>query len=1431
MRVVVCTILVTLILAGAGLFPVRPAAGQENRQKTLHGAAALDRLKQDGQYDSLQAAMDQARFSVNRTARTPLGRVAWHAPNPSAGYDAYVTETGVSIAVNDETYVSLSLHSLGYGDVMQAVAPGVISGDKQTIEIVRDSGLREWFVNGAGGLEHGFTLSGPPGTRYKGVPLRLTLQVSDGWGVVSSDDGTTVSLCGAGTVVEYGKLVVRDHLGRNIQARLSVNDEQVVIEVEDSEAEYPLTIDPIFTMQQKLVAADGAANDYLGRAVALSGNTALVGAPYDDANGMEQGSAYVFVRQGATWTQQARLFAQEGASFDYFGWSVALDGDTAVVGAIYGPGSVNPDQGAAYVFTRVGTTWTLQARLNAGDGQSLDQFGAAVALDGQTALIGAFNHQVSPASGKTGAAYVFVRNGVTWTQQARLEANDGAADDRFGLSVALDGDTALVGAPADNVGANADQGSAYLFTRNGAVWAPPQKLTTTDSAAGDQFGNAVALNGEKALIGAYLYGSDDRGKVFTFKRSAAGWAQTDGTESPKPAAGAHFGVSVALGGDTAVVGASLGLFEQGVDQRSAYVFVYGGEWFPVRQLGPELGVANDRFGHAVALDGDTVLVGAYRGDAGANDQGAAYVFVLHDNRHIEQQKLFANDGAANDSFGAAVALDGDTLAVGAPNDTVGSNAEQGAVYVFTRNGAVWTFQQKLTANDGAAKDFFGNAVALSGDTVVVGAKGDDNGGIANQGSAYVFTRSGTTWTQQQRLTPNDGAAEDTFGYAVALDGDTLAVGAPNDTVGSNAYQGSAYIFTRNGASWTQQQKLTANDGAESDLFGFAVALSGNTVAVGVPNDAIGANGRTGSVCVFTRSGATWTQQPKLTSNDGGAGDLFGVALALDGDTLVAGARGDTIGANDEQGSAYVFTRHGTVWTQQQKLTAGDGAARDFFGAAVAVSGDTLVVGALYDTIGANGNQGSAYVYTFIGSWVPQQKLAASDGGASDYFGTAVALDGATVVVGADNDTIGQSFGQGSAYVFVSPPCPALTLAPATLPRGALGAAYNQPITAAGGGAGNYRFAVSSGTLPPGLTLGYDNGQLSGTPTAMGTYRFTITATFLLSGCSGRREYTLTITPPCPQITIQPEMLPDGTAGAAYHKTLTATGGAAPYNFAPTAGDLPAGLSISSAGVLGGTPTQSGNFEFTLRATDANGCATLRVYTLTIKTAAVACVSAASYKAGAAPESIVAAFGLQMAQQTQAASGLPLPTELAGVRARVRDSQGVERLVQFFFVSPGQINLLIPAGTAGGPATINLDNGATGQFEITSTAPGIFAANADGRGVPAAVSLRVRADGSSLYEPVAKLEGNRFVPAPLDLGPAGEQVFLVLYGTGIRFRQTVSASIGGVEAKVLFAGAVAGFAGLDQINLSLPRSLIGRGEMEVQLLVDGVAANTVRISVR
>jgi len=381
------------------------------------------------------------------------------------------------------------------------------------------------------------------------------------------------------------------------------------------------------------------------------------------------------------------------------------------------------------------------------------------------------------------------------------------------------------------------------------------------------------------------------------------------------------------------------------------------------QLTASDGASSDYFGFSVAIDGDTAVVGTPYDDVGAKpDQGSAYVFTRSGTTWSQQAQLNAADGATNDRFGYSVAIDGDTAVIGAPYDDVGANPDQGSAYVFTRTGATWSQQQKLTASDGVATDFFGCSVALSGETAVVGARYDDVDATVDQGSAYVFTRSGTTWSEQQRLTAADGAAADGAGCSVAISGDTAVVGAEGDDVGVATDMGTAYVFVRSGTTWSEQQKLTAGDGAAGDTFGSRVAVSGDTAVVGALFDDVGANSNQGSACVFVRSGTTWSEQQKLTASDGVATDFFGCSVALSGDTAVVGADCDDVGANTDQGSAYVFTRSGTTWSQQAQLAAVDGAAGDTFGFSVALSGDTVAVGAPYHDVGATADQGSTYVF-------------------------------------------------------------------------------------------------------------------------------------------------------------------------------------------------------------------------------------------------------------------------------------------------------------------------------------------------------------------------------------------------------------------------------------------------------------------------------------
>jgi len=382
----------------------------------------------------------------------------------------------------------------------------------------------------------------------------------------------------------------------------------------------------------------------------------------------------------------------------------------------------------------------------------------------------------------------------------------------------------------------------------------------------------------------------------------------------------------------------------------------------------------------------------------------------------QQPKLTASDGAGPHQFGYSVAISGHTAIVGANQDN-DNGFGSGSAYVFVADEKGWTQQQKLVPADGAFSEEFGNAVAISGDTTIVGAFHDDQAG-PNSGSAYVFVRSGAVWTQQQKLTAPDGAAFDVFGLTVAISGDTAIIGAFGNASPALG-KGFAYVFVRSGSVWTHQQKLAAPDGVPSDLFGFSsVSIDGDTVIIGArQDDDLGSN--SGSAHVFVRSGPpgrqVWTHQQKLLAADGAAEDEFGSSISIDGNTVVVGAhRDDDLGSST--GSAYVFVRAGTRWTQQQKLAASDASTNDWFGFSVSISGDKAIVGAVFDDDMAS-NSGAAYIFARFGTvWTQEQKFSAPDGASDDWFGRSVSISGGAAIAGVSNDDdLGSN--SGSAYIF------------------------------------------------------------------------------------------------------------------------------------------------------------------------------------------------------------------------------------------------------------------------------------------------------------------------------------------------------------------------------------------------------------------------------
>ncbi len=421
----------------------------------------------------------------------------------------------------------------------------------------------------------------------------------------------------------------------------------------------------------------------------------------------------------------------------------------------------------------------------------------------------------------------------------------------------------------------------------------------------------------------------------------------------------------------------------------------------------------DLFGRrAVALSGNTMVVGASSEDSNAtgvngnqNDNsasaaGAAYVFVYDGTNWFQQAYLKASNSSSNDVFGTAVAISGDTIVIGAPQEdsnATGVGGDQsnnsatnaGAAYVFVRAGTNWAQQAYLKASNSSTNDAFGTSVAISGDTVVIGATGEDsnatgvngnqsNNSTANSGAAYVFIRTGTVWTQQAYLKPSNTSFSWVFGSAVAAHGDTVVVGAQgegnsatgingNQNLGSASGSGAAYVFTRSSTVWTQQAYIKASNTDAGDFFGGNVALENNLLVVGAHaerslstgvngNDADDSGVNCGAAYVFTRSGNTWSQQAYLKGNTTASGDLFGTAVAVHGEMIAIGAPGQSqsqggingggqSGSGDDSGTVYIFSRTNSTWSQSFYAKASPPVTGGDLGVAVALSSEHVAAAA------------------------------------------------------------------------------------------------------------------------------------------------------------------------------------------------------------------------------------------------------------------------------------------------------------------------------------------------------------------------------------------------------------------------------------------------------------------------------------------------------
>ncbi len=958
---------------------------------------------------SLQGAYSAAvgRESPAYAVRPAGGGLA--AQNAAQGLRVRFGSSGVVVAAG-ASRLGLQLQAWGKGSSLQPLSGARPTGTGNRVTYALP-GLREWYANGPLGVEQGFTVEHAPAARTGAgsSPGLLTLAIG-----LSGNTHPTLEVGAHGvllsragkTAVRYTGLQAVDARGRSLKSWLSLEDGRLLVHVDAGNALYPLQIDPFLQQGEKLTGSGETGQGEFGGSVALSsdGNTALIGGSGDDSF---TGAAWVFTRTAGKWTQQGEKLTGTGESgHGEFGWSVGLnsEGNTALIGAPTDNGRV----GAAWVFTRSGSTWSQQGEKLTGGGETgQGEFGSSVRLssEGTTALIAGSGDNTF-----VGAAWVFAFSAGKWSQQgAKLTGGEEVGRGEFGDSAALagNGQTAVIGGPRDNGAV----GGAWVFVLSAGKWTQQgEKLTGGEETGNGEFGWSVASGseGNTAVIGGPTDNSST-GAAWVFKRSGGKWTQqgeklTGGGESGK----GEFGWSVALSGSATT--ALLGAPEDNAKTGAAWVFAEsGGKW---TQQGEKLTGTGEtgagEFGYSVAVEGTTALVGGF-GDSG--QVGAAWAFTESAGKWTQQGEKLVADGESGDGeFGTSVAVsaEGNTALVGGPLD----KENTGAAWVFIRSGSEWIQQGgKLTGGSETGNGEFGWSVALSsdGNTALVGGPEDGSGA----GATWVFTRSAGKWTQEgEKLTGGGESGSGGFGYGVALssNGDTALIGGFAD----NGFTGAAWVFTQSGGKWTQQgSKLTGGGESGTGSFGFSVALSsaGTTALIGGPED----GARAGAVWVFTESAGKWTQQgEKLTPGSGEPKFGSSVALSAEGTTALIGGPRESSGS----GAAWVFTESAGKWTQQgEKLTGGGETGAGEVGSSVALGseGNTALVGGPEDNSGVGG------VWAFTrsaGKWSQLGgKLTGGGEKLKGEFGRSLALspNGATAVIGGSED----NHGVGAAWIFQS----------------------------------------------------------------------------------------------------------------------------------------------------------------------------------------------------------------------------------------------------------------------------------------------------------------------------------------------------------------------------------------------------------------------------
>ncbi|MCA9254237.1 MAG: hypothetical protein KDA33_01310 [Phycisphaerales bacterium] len=791
---------------------------------------------------------------------------------------------------------------------------------------------------------------------------------------------------------------------------------------------------------------DATAQARFGADVAVSGDYAIFGAPYDSSAVSSGGAAYIFERSGSEWRPSARLTPSEPTANQQFGARVAIDGDTAVIGARLGV----PDfsyRYAIYVFRHVNGEWLEIARLSNSLGVNDEFTDLSVAIDGNQIAVGC-----PRAANQNGAVFVFEESAGFWVPTAIPTPSNALGISLFGASVAWADNQLLIGAPRADNGAGVRTGAVYRYSRDyGGGYLSPSRILPEDGVANTWFGASLATDNLTLVVGACntLYSTYGYGAAYIFERTGSGWRplQKESASDGPPRFG--FGRRVDVWNDTIAVASNS---VSGTSNGAIVVYRKADDWRYVSDFTPTDGQWQDEFGYSVALAGDSVLAGAPRRNTTSIDGGSVYSFDLvplefdcntngvpdvcdiqlgdsvdcNGNGVPDACELAAqtsrdcngngqpdecepdgqNEIGVIPSPDAGAAYFGWTLAMCGTTAVIGVSSNPARVHVYENFAAEWIPQTSLSPDDGDTGNGFGSVIAMDGDTVVVGAHYDDEAG-EDSGAAYVFHRTDGEWSQVAKLMASDAMGDELFGRSVAVSGSMIVVG-------TSGYVNAAYVYRNVAGVWQEIAKLTSPT-AETTGFGYRVAIDGDTIAVTAPRYSTTPGG---AMHVFREIDGQWTPQDSLGASDAVAGDIFGQSVDLSQGTIVIGAQYHGEGPPEITGRAYVFREVDGHWAETAILRPDESTSSDYFGNSVAVRNGVVLVSDVHEFIsGAGARHGPVHVFReFEGEWRRVLKLRTADGNLETRFGGSVATDGAIVLTGAAYENLHTPEQTSAVYV-------------------------------------------------------------------------------------------------------------------------------------------------------------------------------------------------------------------------------------------------------------------------------------------------------------------------------------------------------------------------------------------------------------------------------